>query len=784
MERLLQYFTPEKYRLHLKIDKNLKTLVGHVEIEGISHSDTIKLHSVGNIIDNSNLTFTCQNGLITFQNAPEGPTKIALDYHRTLDFSLEGAYLSSFKGENTEGVLVTTQFESHYARQCFPCIDEPAAKAVFELTLETPDDGDTVLSNTEIKSQEKQGTNLVTTFEPTPRMSTYLLAFVVAPLKKLETTTKNGVKITSYCTPNQNAELLRLPNEYAKNSLEFYDDLFGLPYPLKKLDLVAIPDFEAGAMENWGLITFRESCFLASENSALSTKKASAITISHEISHQWFGNLVTMDWWDDLWLNESFATVMEYYSIDHLYPSWHVFEDFFTRDCVAALRRDALPGVQAVFQPVEDPAEIAVLFDASIVYAKGARLVLMLMRLMGEKNFFSGISEYLKSRAYKNATHDDLWSFLQPHAKFSVKKFMDAWISQPGYPVLTDGTEARFLLSPAEDHSVWPLPRVTDDLSGHYIINLSGPEFADALDNFENLSMEQKLRLLLDRELLAKTPLVSSSSLLLPLLKFRSDSSAAIWDLLSLIVADLKLFFTENTPEEATFKSFIYNIISDKLEKLGLEIKPTDTENEINLRNTLLSLALYSENRELLEKIANLPVTPENRFFVYAAQLKADESLFDSFLKQYQTSSDPELKDDLLSVISLARSPKNVEKLMELLDNHEIVKPQDHLSLFVFLRRNYKTREKSLDWLTENWESVAKIAGEKTLEDYPRYTASTIKTEEEAEKFRTFFEKYENSPLLSRAISVAKSEIASRLALIAEDRAAVVKKVQKLSENL
>ena len=537
-------------------------------------------------------------------------------------------------------------------------------------------------------------------------------------------------------------------------------------------------------MENWGLITFRESCFLASENSALSTKKASAITISHEISHQWFGNLVTMDWWDDLWLNESFATVMEYYSIDHLYPSWHVFEDFFTRDCVAALRRDALPGVQAVFQPVEDPAEIAVLFDASIVYAKGARLVLMLMRLMGEKNFFSGISEYLKSRAYKNATHDDLWSFLQPHAKFSVKKFMDAWISQPGYPVLTDGTEARFLLSPAEDHSVWPLPRVTDDLSGHYIINLSGPEFADALDNFENLSMEQKLRLLLDRELLAKTPLVSSSSLLLPLLKFRSDSSAAIWDLLSLIVADLKLFFTENTPEEATFKSFIYNIISDKLEKLGLEIKPTDTENEINLRNTLLSLALYSENRELLEKIANLPVTPENRFFVYAAQLKADESLFDSFLKQYQTSSDPELKDDLLSVISLARSPKNVEKLMELLDNHEIVKPQDHLSLFVFLRRNYKTREKSLDWLTENWESVAKIAGEKTLEDYPRYTASTIKTEEEAEKFRTFFEKYENSPLLSRAISVAKSEIASRLALIAEDRAAVVKKVQKLSENL
>ena len=254
---------------------------------------------------------------------------------------------------------------------------------------------------------------------------------------------------------------------------------------------------------------------------------------------------------------------------------------------------------------MNDPAEIAVLFDSSIVYAKGARLVLMLMRLMGEKNFFAGVSEYLKAHAYKNATHDDLWAALNPHARGNVKKFMDAWSTQPGYPVLTDGTQSRFLMAPLDgDTTTWPLPEVTDDLSGHYIINLSGPEFSDALDDFANLSMEQKLRLLFDRELLAKTPLVSSSSLLEPLVKFRSDSSSAIWDLLALIAADLKLFFTENTPEESEFKSFIYNIICNKLEELGLDKKATDTENEIDLRNALLSLALYSENRELLEKIS------------------------------------------------------------------------------------------------------------------------------------------------------------------------------------
>ena len=493
MEQLLQYFTPNLYQLYLTIDRTTETINGTVCIFGIpQNSEFAKFHAVGlkissvvarkalpgdenliykNFSDFLDCDFEQKHGEIKIKNifpAQNSQIQYKIDFSTTLNKNMQGCYLSNYLFNGVDKKIATTQFESHYARECFPCIDEPAAKAEFIVQLDIPDlqDDDVVLFNTPLESQKAK----TFTFQRTPRMSTYLLAWVIGAFQKVETTNKNGIKVASYCALNQSLSSLNFANEVAARSLEYYDDKFGLPYPLAKLDQVALPDFEAGAMENWGLVTYRESCMLAEPNASVDTKQSVAITVTHELSHQWFGDLVTMQWWDDLWLNESFATIMEYYATDTLYPELKAWQDFFTGDCVAALRRDALPGVQAVQQPVNDPAEIATLFDGAIVYAKGARLVLMLMRLMGEENFYRGVRDYFAEYQYQNTVGDDLWDKLQPYADFGVKNLMHIWISQPGYPMIWQTEDSinqqRFLINGDTDISKWPLPKVKDDMSG------------------------------------------------------------------------------------------------------------------------------------------------------------------------------------------------------------------------------------------------------------------------------------------------------------------------------
>ena len=292
----------------------------------------------------------------------------------------------------------------------------------------------------------------------------------------------------------QDVDSVDFANEIAAKSLEFYDDNFGVPYPLAKCVQVALPDFEAGAMENWGLVTYRESMLLAGKTATIGTKKGVALTVAHELSHQWFGDLVTMAWWDDLWLNESFASVMEYYAVDHAYPEFKIFEGFFTGDCFAALMRDAYTDVQSVHQEVHDPAEIATLFDGAIVYSKGARLMLMLIRLMGWESFCKGVADYFEKYQYQNTVGDELWACLSKYAEFDTGKLMHAFIDRPGYPVITgeEGfrqyTQKRFLLDSNEiPESSWPLPEITEDMSGHYVLNLNEDEFNRRLADFDSL---------------------------------------------------------------------------------------------------------------------------------------------------------------------------------------------------------------------------------------------------------------------------------------------------------
>ena len=777
MERLLDYFVPEKYVLNLTVDKHKKYIGGKVTVVGAAKADEIKFHAVGLkiskvLIENFEAEFLQRENLLILNlkslksKVELSKLRITIFYDGKLNENMEGAYLSTYEYGGKTEMIVATQFESHYAREAFVCIDEPAAKAVFKLAITTPDKDDLVLMN-------------VPAGEPTPRMSTYLLAFVIGKFHGKTVVNEHGTEITTYAALNQDVDAVDFANEIAAKSLEFYDDNFGVPYPLKKLDQVALPDFEAGAMENWGLVTYRESMLLAGRNATLSTKKSVALTVAHELSHQWFGDLVTMKWWDDLWLNESFASVMEYFAVDFIHPEYKIFEGFFTGDALAALRRDCLSGVQSVHQDVEDPAEIATLFDGAIVYAKGARLMLMVVRAVGWEKFCKGLRDYFERHQYQNTVGDDLWRALNKYADFDVKKMMHAFIDRPGYPVITDGKQRRFLLDGEMVKEEWPLAEVTEDMSGHYILNLSEKEFEERLARFDGLDLEEKLRLLIDRDLVSKTDLAPAASLIPLILKFKNENSAAVWDIILAIVSGLKIFFDYQSAEEKKFKKFVGDLVRPKLNEIGIEPREGDDENILRLRSILLALDFYAEDEENLKKLAAMytedfeTINAEIRDDVLDAKIYLEPEMLHEYIENYKKQADPEIKFELLFAGTLMRDEEKLHEMMKLLNQPEVVKPQDQFYLFLYLYRNPRVKREVFEWMTKNWEYVKEMSGDKSIENYPRYTAGSVRTEEEFKAWRDFFEPLREDLALKRAIEVGENEIRARLKLIKKDQAKV-----------
>ncbi|MBQ3453027.1 M1 family metallopeptidase [Candidatus Saccharibacteria bacterium] len=774
MERLLKYFVPEKYVLDLLIDKNDKTIGGTVTVTGEVLAETVKFHAVGLkilgvTVNEKKAEFRADGKELEIRKQELGPAEIVIEYNGKLNENMQGAYLSTYEYEGKTETIVATQFESHYAREAFPCIDEPAAKAVFEVNITVPDKDDLVLVNA-----------------PSPRMSTYLLAWVVGRFHGKTVVNEHGVEITTYCALNQDIDSVDFANEIAARSLEFYDDNFGVSYPLKKLDQVALPDFEAGAMENWGLVTYRESMMLASKDATLATRKSVALTVAHELSHQWFGDLVTMEWWDDLWLNESFASVMEYYAVDAIRPEYKIFEAFFLGDAFAALMRDAYSGVQSVHQDVNDPEEIATLFDSAIVYAKGARLMLMVIRLMGWENFCKGISDYFKKHQYKNTVGDDLWDALKPYAEFDPKKLMHAFIDRPGYPVVTNQkgnfekfSQQRFLLDgPCVDEE-WPLPKITEDMSGHYILNLGDAEFAERLNDFGNLGLEEKLRLISDRDLITRAGLQSPASLIKLIYEFRTEDLAAVWNRVAGLIGNLRIYFDPGSEEEKQLKNFVLRVVDQKLDEIGLTTRKNDDENTIRMRANLLGLDYFAEDEGRLERLAALydedytKMDVEIRADILSAKVFLEPEFASECIKKFQKIDDPDVKFDFLAAATLVRDDKELDKLMGLLGENEIVKPQDQLYLFVWLYRNPKCRVCAFEWLTKNWDIVRRIGGDKSLDSYPTLIARVARTEDEFKEYCGFFEPMLDDPSLRRAVQIGINEIKARLELIQKYQKAV-----------
>ena len=478
---------PERYVLKLKPDLEKFTFEGEETISILIKKpiQSITIHSkeleieVAEIIHDggkffaSKISYDEKAETVTFHFPSTlglGNAKLRLVFRGVLNDKLRGFYRSQYFVAGESRHMATTQFESTDARRAFPCFDEPAHKAIFDVTLLVPTHTIAISNTLPVSEVERDGGLREVTFSPTPKMSTYLLAFIIGEFEHIETRTKEGTLVRVFTTPGKKHQA-EFALTCAAKTLSFYNAYFDIPYPLPVLDLIAIPDFSAGAMENWGAITYRETALLVDpKHSSAASKQYVALVIAHEIAHQWFGNLVTMEWWTHLWLNEGFASYIEYLAVDKLFPKWNIWTQFAYMDLNRALSLDALKHTHPIEVEVHHPDEIAEIFD-EVSYSKGASVIRMLADYLGEKDFRDGLRIYLKRHSYANASTIHLWQAFEKVSGKPVAKMMKNWTGKGGYPVvsatLKNGKlvleQKRFFSNPqsakeAKDKTLWSVP--------------------------------------------------------------------------------------------------------------------------------------------------------------------------------------------------------------------------------------------------------------------------------------------------------------------------------------
>ena len=825
--RLLDTFTPNHYNLTLDLTHaEEKEFSGTVIISGDSTSESISLHSKGLTIQSAaiddqpaDISFGEFDELRLSQpNLENGNHTIRIDFSGTITDAMHGLYPCYFTHDGVKKQLFATQFESHHAREVFPCIDEPAAKAEYDLTLVTRT-GITVLGNMPVKSEEENGDSLTTTFEKTPRMSSYLLAFVIGELHKKSARTKSGVEVNAWATPAQNENTLDFALDIATRSIDFYDEYFGVKYPLPKSDHVALPDFSSGAMENWGLITYRESCLLADpELTPESSRRFIATVIAHELSHQWFGNLVTMNWWNDLWLNESFANMMEYVAIDALHPEWRMWEDFATNEVTAALRRDSLDGVQSVQADVNHPDEISTLFDPAIVYAKGGRLLVMVRKLIGEEAFRAGLKSYFEKFAYKNTVGNDLWQELESASGQPIVNLMNAWISQPGLPVISVSSshdvatlsQERFFIGEHQpSDTLWPIPlfanqpldvKILDQkettvsikkplqlncgLSAHFVTKYDESTREYLLKNITELPTLDKICILQDATILARAGFENSASLLPLALSLKTETNEKVFGMAAGALTELRKFVDDNDVARDSLKRISGEFARATFEELGWDEKDGESDDDRERRTTALSLMMYSENKEVLNeaktrfdnnKLEDLPT--EIRALIISANVRHFETpeMIEDLFATYKNTPSNDLQNDIAIGLTSTKNPETAEKILANIKDSNVIRPQDASRWFVYLIRTRESRQIAWNWLKENWAWVEDTFGEdKSYDDFIRYAATALLTPNELDDFRQFFEPMMNIPALTRTIKLGITEISARAELIKRDKEAVI----------
>lgn len=828
VRRLYRQFQPSHYQISLHLDPESMKFSGTVIVDGQKvdrPSERLTFHQSGLKVTAAEIVFHDKRGDKTIEvkrlNAHKSFDEIRLHtantlypgkYTVTLHFEgaitrpMNGIYPCFFEHNGTQQKLIATQFESHHAREAFPCIDEPEAKATFDFTLETPE-GQEVIANTPVKQQATKDGWLTTIFETTPKMSTYLAAFVFGDMKYLESTTKDGVVVRTYATPD-NVEYTTFALDCAVKTLEFYNEYFDIPYPLPKCDFIALPDFASGAMENWGCITFREQALLVDpKNTSLGMKQYVANVVAHELTHQWFGNLVTMRWWNDLWLNESFASWMSYLAVDHLFPEWHVWTQFVVDEQQRALKPDALENTHPIEVTINHPDEIRTIFDA-ISYEKGASVLQMLHQYIGADNFRDGLRLYLKEHAYGNTETTDLWRALGQISHKPVEGFMHAWTSQAGFPLLRADvadheltlSQERFYLNPRAQkdvHTTWPIPlhsslklshqtlkegRQTMSLPADHhqlTFNTNRSGFYQVLYNPTHLyklgeavktgRLEplDRLALLGDTFESAKAGYISTDVALKLLESYVHEDNVVVWDIISGNLSGLRSVMGDDTLREA-MKPFMRKLASEQLARLGWEAKKDEPHFDTLLRPLILGLASVGEEKSVVteaqKRFAAMKqpedIDPDLRGIVYGTVARTGgEAEFEKLLKLHNKSSNSEERITLAAALTGFKQEPLVKRALAMIDSKE-VRLQDAGYWLAYSFMNRHAKELAWDWMTSNWTWLEQNLG-KDLSFYrmPNYAARAFSDEDFLPKFKEFFGPMEKLPAFERPIKQAVETI-------------------------
>lgn len=836
VEHFIEKFVPENYNIFLDINRTEKSFSGNVAITGEALDNVISFHQkdltiASVLLDNQNLDFKVDNQQESLSiDLPEtGTITLVIEFSGKITDNMTGIYPSYYTVDGMKKEVISTQFESHFAREAFPCVDEPEAKATFDLSIKFDQAADEiVLSNMpEVDAERRKETGLWT-FDTTPRMSSYLLAFALGDLQGKTASSKNGTEVGVFSTKAHNPKTLDFALDIAVRVIDFYEDYFGVRYPIPLSYHVALPDFSAGAMENWGLVTYREVYLLVDENSTVKSRQNVALVVAHELAHQWFGNLVTMKWWDDLWLNESFANMMEYVSIDAIEPSWNIFEDFQTTGVPLALQRDATDSVQSVHVAVNHPDEINTLFDPAIVYAKGSRLMHMLRRWLGDDDFRAGLKIYFEKHQYSNTIGHDLWDALSEASGKDVAAFMDAWLEQPGYPVVTaevvDDTlvlsQKQFFIGEGQDQNrIWPIPlntnwtglpetlteerlaipnfsqlaaqnegalRLNTANTAHYITNYKGQLLKAVLNQLTELDTTSKLQVVQERRLLAESGEIPYAELIPLLTKLTDETSYLVSEAIAQVVDGLDMFMDEGSEAQAEFKALVNRLMQKNYDRLGFEPQVGESDEDEMVRQKAISLMLYADNADAVAKAEeifdahkeNIESIPASiRLSVLANQVKhaETEELVSLYLDCYVKTNDGNFRRQLAAALSNTKEKATVERILGELKNKDVVKPQDLAMSWYrpFLNKDF-SQGAFWNWACENWDWITSaLGGDMSFDKFVIYPANTFKTPERLEEYKAFFEPQLDDMAISRNITMGIKEISARINLINTSKAAV-----------
>lgn len=828
LARLIEGFRPQHYQIDLKIEPEKMVFRGRAIIRGTKvgrPSKRIALHQKNLKITSGELYYFDKKRGKLEKNVSRvnrlnkinelrvhsseilypGDYEIVIAFSGLINQQMHGIYAAVHSNNKK---IISTQLESHHAREVFPCIDEPAAKAIFELNLDTPIG--TVLSNMSPVSETVKNGRQLTSFEKSPVMSPYLLAFAFGDLTYKQLITKSGLIIRSFAT-KENADRLDFSLQTAAKAINFFESYFGVAYPLPKLDMLALPDFANGAMENWGLITYRESCMLIDESSSgVESRQLVALVICHEIAHQWFGNLVTMAWWDDLWLNESFANLMEYLAVDAIFPEWDIWNQFVNSEQASALKRDILPTIQPVRTGVSHPDEILTLFDPSIVYAKGGCLLRMLMHYIGEQAFKDGLGIYFEKHKYSNATADDLWSALSTAAGVDVKSFMDQWLKKPGYPVITVTrtneagyriSQQRLLADEIPEETTWTVPLfpvtktslniltapsaeistkgnqpllLNDGAAGYFVAHYQDPAlFENILDSLKQgrLTLANRIYLINCYSLLERTCQAKTVENLKLLLAFENEKSEPVWGAMAGLIGSVRRLVFD-TPADTAAKQFQDRLVKSVVDDIGWNKNAADDVHTLRLRELALELAVAAENQPIIEealrRFAKLrrpnDVSSDIRGAVYfaAARFGTGEE-FNKLLEIYMKTSVSEEKEELCRGLTTTKDSQQIGRLIELLNGTEI-RLQDLPAWFAHLISNPYAKAQTWQWLSDNWQWLDKnFSASGLLERFPRYCGMAFSRADDLKLYKNFFEPLQSQPGLTKAIELGLQEITGKL---------------------